>query len=47
LGAVAVAGYSSCWAWVPTSFGWQRVWVCSSDWGGSAWGPAWGSPWGY
>jgi hypothetical protein len=19
---------SSCWQWVPTRFGWQRVWVC-------------------
>jgi hypothetical protein len=23
---------SSCWTWVPTDFGWQRVWACG-DWG--------------
>lgn len=22
------SGYSSCWSWVPTAFGWRRVWVC-------------------
>jgi hypothetical protein len=21
-------GYSSCWQWVPTRWGWHRVWVC-------------------
>jgi hypothetical protein len=21
-------GASSCWRWVPTRFGWHRVWVC-------------------
>jgi hypothetical protein len=20
--------YSSCWSWVPTAWGWRRVWVC-------------------
>ena len=33
---VIAAGYSSCWTWVPTAFGWQRAWACG-----------WGSPWGY
>src|SRR5262249_24037007 len=23
-----VAGHGSCWRWVPTRFGWHRVWVC-------------------
>jgi hypothetical protein len=23
-------GYSSCWSWVPTYYGLQRVWVCDS-----------------
>ncbi len=22
-------GYSSCWQWVPTRWGWHRVWVCN------------------
>jgi hypothetical protein len=22
-------GVGSCWRWVPTRFGWHRVWVCS------------------
>jgi hypothetical protein len=21
-------GYDSCWQWVPTRYGWHRVWVC-------------------
>jgi hypothetical protein len=21
-------GFSSCWEWVPTRWGWHRVWVC-------------------
>jgi hypothetical protein len=21
-------GVSSCWRWVPTRWGWHRVWVC-------------------
>jgi hypothetical protein len=25
---VYAGGYSSCWSWVPTSGGWQYVWVC-------------------
>jgi hypothetical protein len=29
VGALFAAGaYSSCWTWVPTAFGWQRVWAC-------------------
>jgi hypothetical protein len=27
---------------VPTSFGWQRVWACNSDWGGGWGGGSWG-----
>ena len=27
------SGYSSCWSWVPTSFGWRRIWVCGSPYG--------------
>jgi hypothetical protein len=28
------SGYGSCWSWVPTSFGWRRVWVCGPyGWG--------------
>src|SRR5438477_3062240 len=23
-------GYSSCWEWVPTPYGWHRIWVCDS-----------------
>jgi hypothetical protein len=26
-------GYSSCWSWVPTAFGWQQVWVCGGPYG--------------
>jgi hypothetical protein len=29
----AAAGYSSCWTWVPTPYGWQRAWVCDSNYG--------------
>ncbi len=32
-GALAAASYSSCWTWVPTAFGWRRVWACGSDYG--------------
>ena len=21
-------GFSSCWKWVPTRWGWHRVWIC-------------------
>ena len=31
-GAIA-AGYSSCWTWVPTAFGWRQVWACDPYWG--------------
>jgi hypothetical protein len=31
VGALYAAGYSSCWTWVPTAYGWRRVWVCDSD----------------
>jgi hypothetical protein len=34
VGAFAAASFSSCWTWVPTTFGWQRVWACDSSWGG-------------
>ena len=34
VGALYAASYSSCWTWVPTVFGWQRVWACDSDYGG-------------
>jgi hypothetical protein len=27
------AGYSSCWTWVPTAFGWRRVWACNFSYG--------------
>jgi hypothetical protein len=30
---VIAAGYSSCWTWVPTNFGWQQVWACNPYWG--------------
>jgi hypothetical protein len=50
LGAFAA---SSCWTWVPTSFGWRRVWACSSGWDsdwdggwGGGWGGSWGGGWG-
>ena len=33
VGALYAAGYSSCWTWVPTAYGWRRAWVCSSDYG--------------
>jgi hypothetical protein len=25
---IYAGGYSSCWSWVPTAFGWRQVWVC-------------------
>ena len=25
---VGLYAASSCWTWVPTQFGWRRVWVC-------------------
>ena len=25
--------YSSCWSWVPTRYGWQRVYVCGDYYG--------------
>lgn len=34
-------GYSTCWTWVPTAWGWRRVWACGPTWGAS-WGPSWG-----
>jgi hypothetical protein len=37
VGAFALAA-SSCWTWVPTTFGWRRVWACDSGWGGLGWG---------
>ena len=33
VGALYAASYSSCWTWVPTVYGWQRVWTCGSDYG--------------
>ena len=27
-GAAFAAVGTSCWTWVPTAFGWQRVWAC-------------------
>jgi hypothetical protein len=33
VGALYAAGYSSCWTWVPTAWGWQRVWACDSGYG--------------
>jgi len=33
VGALYAAGYSSCWTWVPTAYGWRRAWVCNSDYG--------------
>jgi hypothetical protein len=27
-GALYAAAYPSCWSWVPTVFGWRRVWIC-------------------
>jgi hypothetical protein len=32
-GGLYAAGYSSCWTWVPTVYGWQRVWACDSGYG--------------
>jgi hypothetical protein len=32
VGALYAAGaFSSCWTWVPTVYGWQRVWACGYD----------------
>jgi hypothetical protein len=33
VGALYAASYSSCWTWVPSPYGWQRAWVCDSDYG--------------
>jgi hypothetical protein len=33
VGALYGAAYSSCWTWVPTAYGWRRVWACDSDYG--------------
>jgi hypothetical protein len=33
VGALYATGYSSCWTWVPTAYGWRRAWVCDSDYG--------------
>ena len=30
-GVGALAAYSSCGTWVPTAYGWRRVWACDSD----------------
>jgi len=27
-GALYAAAYPSCWTWVPSFYGWRRVWVC-------------------
>ena len=27
-GIYAVGLYDTCWRWVPTAFGWRRLWVC-------------------
>jgi hypothetical protein len=27
------AGYSSCWTWVPTYYGWRRAWTCDYGYG--------------
>jgi hypothetical protein len=32
-GAIWATGYSSCWTWIPTAFGWQQIWVCGSPYG--------------
>ena len=32
-GALYAGGYSSCWTWVPTAYGWRRAWVCDSGYG--------------
>jgi hypothetical protein len=42
LGLGAIAASSSCWTWVPTAFGWRRVWACDSGWGPGWGGPGWG-----
>jgi hypothetical protein len=33
VGALYGASYSTCWTLVPTAYGWQRAWVCDSDYG--------------
>jgi hypothetical protein len=33
VGALYAASYSSCWTWVPTVYGWRRVWACDSGYG--------------
>jgi hypothetical protein len=33
VGALYAAGYSSCWTWVPTAYGWRRVWACDYPYG--------------
>jgi hypothetical protein len=40
-GVLAASYGSTCWTWVPTAFGWRRVWACGPDWG-----PGWGGGWG-
>jgi hypothetical protein len=36
-------GYgASCWSWVPTSWGWQRAWVCGNDYVGYGGYGGWG-----
>lgn len=32
VGALYAASYS-CWTWVPTAWGWRRVWACDSGYG--------------
>lgn len=42
LGTLNAAADSSCWAWVQTPFGWQRVWAvshCGLGYGGDFYGP--------
>jgi hypothetical protein len=44
LGTLSVAEGSSCWTWVQTPFGWQRVWAvshCGLGYGGNFHGPYW------
>ena len=33
VGALYAAAYPSCWTWVPTVYGWRRVWACDSGYG--------------
>jgi hypothetical protein len=30
---VGTGFYGACWSWVPTAWGWQRVWVCNDYYG--------------